>query len=85
MKLLDDIPAFPRQMREILETRYGIETAEAFYDHGTHNPEGLRAALQLSQDELDRLVRLVEGHLSPEYVDRSRRAPMKHPRGLRTD
>jgi hypothetical protein len=85
MKHLDDIPAFPGPAREILETRYGIETAEAFYDHGVHNPEGLRAALHLSQDELDRLVRLVEGHLSPDYVERSRRAPVKHPRGLRTD
>jgi hypothetical protein len=85
MKLLEDIPSFPRPAREVLEARYGIETAEAFYDHGVHNPEGLRAALQLPADELDRLVRLVEGHLSPEYVERSRRAPVKHPRGLRTD
>ena len=85
MKRLDDIPAFPRPVREVLEARYGIETAEAFYDHGVHNPEGLRSALQMTKDEVDGLIRLVEGHLSPEYVARSRRPMVKHPRGLRTD
>jgi hypothetical protein len=85
MKLLEEIPAFPRPAREVLEARYGIETAEAFYDHGVHNPEGLRAALLMTADEVDGLIRLVEGHLAPEYLARSRRPAVKHPRGLRTD
>jgi hypothetical protein len=82
MKLLDDIPAFPKHAREILEGQYGIESAEALYAHAVNDPEGLREALGVPQAEVDRLVKIVEGHLSPDYIERCRRALTRHPRGL---
>jgi hypothetical protein len=85
MKLLGEIPVFPRSMRETLETQYGIESAEAFYDLSVHNPDGLRRALGVSDEELDRLVKTVEGYLSPERIALSHQPLVKRPRGLGTD
>jgi hypothetical protein len=85
MKLLEDIPAFPEQARETLESEYGIESAEALYAHAVNDPEGLRAALNASAQEVDRLIQLVARHLPPEFVERCRKPPEPHPRGLIID
>ena len=39
MKYLDDIPTFPAESAQLLESRYGIATAEAFYEHALHEPQ----------------------------------------------
>jgi hypothetical protein len=85
MTLLDEIRAIPAKSRETLESQYGIDTAEAFFAHAVRDPQGLRAALDASQAELDRLIKIVEGYLSDDYIDRCRRPAAKHPRGLIVD
>jgi hypothetical protein len=85
MKLLEDIPGFPKKARETLESEYGIESAEAFYAHAVHDPDGLRDALKATQPELDRIVKVVEGHLSPEFLARCKEPITRHPRGMLTD
>ncbi len=82
MKYLDDIPAFPRAVAETLASGYGIETAEAFYGHAVQDPEGMGRALQASPEEVERLVRLAEGHLDPRFVARAREEKVKHARGV---
>jgi hypothetical protein len=42
----------------------------------------MRQALQVSRDEIDRLIRLAEGHLDPQFVARAREKTAKHPRGV---
>jgi len=85
MKLLEDIPGFPKKVRETLESEYGIESAESLYAHAINDPEGLRAAVKATQPELDRIVKIVEGHLSPEFVARCKEPLTRHPRGLLAD
>jgi hypothetical protein len=83
MKLLEDIPTFPASVRTTLESAYGIDTAESFYAHAVQDAQGLRAAIDSTAEELDRLVHLVEGHLPAGYAERCREPLTKHPRGLR--
>jgi hypothetical protein len=85
MKPLDDIPTFPPRARKTLESRYGIDSAESFFAHAAHDPEALAEGLGVSRQEVDRLAKIVEGHLSPEYVERCRRPLTHHPRGLIID
>jgi hypothetical protein len=82
MKYLDNIPAFPRAVAETLAAGFGIETAEAFYGHAVQDPEGMRQALQVPREEIDRLIRLAEGHLDPQFIARARAKTAKHPRGV---
>jgi hypothetical protein len=82
MMHLDDIPTFPRAVAETLATGFGIDTAEAFYGHTVQDPEGMRRALQVSRDEIDRLIRLAEGHLDPRFIASARANTVKHPRGV---
>jgi hypothetical protein len=79
---LDEIRGFPTEARKILESQYGIDTAEAFYARAVKNPEGLGKALNASKVELDGLTTIVEGHLSKEFIERCRGPAAKHPRGL---
>ena len=81
MKLLEEITAFPSDVRHTLESEYGIETAEAFYAHAAQNPSGLRSALHLEQTELDRLADIVEGFLPLDYIERCHGSVSKHPHG----
>jgi hypothetical protein len=85
VKLLQEIASFPERARKLLETQYGIESAEAFYAHAVKDRAGLRAALGIPQAELSKLVHLVEGHLAPDYIDRCRQPVTKHPRGAIPD
>jgi hypothetical protein len=79
---LEEIPAFPPESARLLESRYGIATAEAFYEHALREPKGLRTALGLKKKaDLEKLVKLVEDHLPTSFV-RAARAPLvRHARG----
>jgi hypothetical protein len=82
VKYLDEIPTFPAESARLLESRYGIATAEAFYEHALHEPLGLRTALGLKKKaDLDQLITLVEGHLAPSFVRAAQTPPVRHPRG----
>jgi hypothetical protein len=81
VKLLEEIPTFPAEVRRTLEREYGIESAEAFYANATHSPEHMATVLQSDQAEVDRLIKIVEGYLSADYAERCRK-PIRRPRGL---
>jgi hypothetical protein len=82
VKYLDEIPTFPAESARLLESRYGIATAEAFYEHALHEPRGLRTALGLKKKaDLDQLITLVEGHLAPSFVRAAQAPAVQHPRG----
>jgi hypothetical protein len=82
MKYLDEIPAFPTESARLLENRYGIATAEAFYEHAMHEPQGLAAALGLKKrTDLDDLIKVVEGHLPTSFVGAAKRPVVRHARG----
>ncbi len=82
MKYLDEIPTFPAESARVLESRYGIATAEAFYEHALHEPHGLLKALDLKKKtDLDQLIKLVEGHLEPSFVRAAQARTVQHPRG----
>ncbi len=85
MKSLHDINSFPEAHRDVLERQFGIASAEAFFEHATRNAPGMQTALQLTPAELDKLRRLVEGHLSPEFVKRCQDPVGKHRRGVIVD
>jgi hypothetical protein len=81
VKLLEEIPTFPAEVRNALESQYGIESAEAFYANATQSPEGMAAVLRSNRAEVDRLIKLVEGYLPADYAERCRK-PIRRPRGL---
>jgi hypothetical protein len=81
VKLLEEIPSFPVEVRYTLENEYGIESAEAFYANATQNPEGMAAVLHCDQAEVNRLIKIVEGYLPADYTERCRK-PIRRPRGL---
>ncbi len=83
MKYLDEIPTFPADSTQLLESRVGIATAEAFYEHAMHEPQGLLTALGLKKKtDLDHLIKFVEGPIEPAFV-RAAQAPalVQHPGG----
>ena len=81
MKLLEEIPTFPANVRQRLESEYGIESAEAFYANATQSPEGMATVLQSDRAEVDRLIKIVEGYLPADYAERCSK-PVRRPRGL---
>ena len=81
MKLLEEIPTFPADVRLTLEREYGIESAEAFYANATHSPEGMAAGLHSDRAEVDRLIKIVAGHLPAGYAERCSKS-VRRPRGL---
>jgi hypothetical protein len=82
--LLEEIQAFPDSVRRTLERQFGIDSAEAFFASAIDNPDGMAEALQTERSELDRLIRVVEGHLPADYRERCRK-PIRRPRGLIID
>jgi hypothetical protein len=84
VKLLEEIPTFPAKVRRTLESEYGIDSAEAFFASALDNPKGMAAALRLDLGEVDRLIRVVEGHLPANFRDRCRN-PVQRPRGVIID
>ena len=85
MKLLRDIKSFPSAVQEMLEQQFGVASAEAFFERATRNSLGVQTALGLSQEQLDALVRLVEGYLTAEFVKRTQQPVVKHSRGVIMD
>jgi len=85
MKPLEEIKSFPIPLRELLEQKFGIRSAEAFFEHATRNGEGIRKVLKLTTEQLDPLLRQVEGHLAPAFVNRCRQPVTKHGRGVIVD
>jgi hypothetical protein len=82
VKYLEEIPTFPTESAQLLESRYGIATAEAFYEHAIHEPQGLRRALGLEKKaDLEKLIKLVEGHLPSSFVRAAKTLAVRHPRG----
>ena len=82
MTLLADIRSFPKPLRDVLETQFGIASAEAFFEHSVRNAAGISTALKVPADELQQLTSLVEGHLSPSFVTRCRQPVKQHARGV---
>ena len=82
MTLLAEIPSFPKSLRKILETRFGITSAEAFFEHSERNASGIGTALQVPAEEVERLRSLVEAHLPPAFIARCRQPVKKHARGV---
>ena len=85
MKPLDEITTFPEPLRDILETSFGISSAEAFFDHATKNAAGMRQALKITPTELEQHVRLVESFLPADFIERCRQPAAKHSRGVIVD
>ena len=85
MKPLREIRSFPDPLRDILETQFGITSAEAFFEHAVRNAAGISQALTVPVAELEQLKGLVEGHLSPAFVARCRQPVKKHARGVIVD
>lgn len=81
MKLLAEIPLFPRELRTTLASCYGIETAEAFYAHALQNPVGMQQALGIKPGQLEPLTTLIENYLPSDYVERCQAPLRSHPRG----
>jgi hypothetical protein len=84
VKLLEEIRAFPEPARRKLETKYGIDSAEAFFASAINNPAGMALAIDAEPAEVDRLIRLVEGYLPANYRERCLH-PVRHPGGLYVD
>lgn len=82
MTPLSEIRLFPVAVRDTLETEFGINSAEAFFEHSVRNPAGLAAALKLAEGGLDPLTKLVEGHLPLAFVTRCRQPSKTHKRGV---
>ena len=82
MKPLAEIRAFPAALRDVLETEFGITSAEAFFDHAVRNAAGLRKALKVPAAEMEQLKGLVAGHLTPAFVARCQQPAKKHSRGV---
>jgi hypothetical protein len=84
VRLLEEIPSFPDRTRRTLETQFGIDSAEAFFASALDNPDGMAAALHTDRDEVDCLIRIVEGYLPAGYRERCLK-PVRRPRGLIVD
>ena len=85
MKSLQEIKTFPASHREVLERQFGITSAEAFFEHGTRNSQGVQTALKLTPEQLAVLMQLVEGFLAQEFVKSCRQPVAKHSRGVIVD
>lgn len=85
MKSLQEIKSFPEPTRKLLQREFGITSAEAFFEHGTRNAQGVQTALKTTPAQFAGLMQLIEGHLTPEFVKRCRQPVAKHSRGVIVD
>ena len=82
MKALQEIAAFPQPLRDVLETTFGINSAEAFFDHATRNAAGMGKALRITPAELEQHLRLVASYLPAEFIERCHKPVKTHARGV---
>jgi hypothetical protein len=82
MKSLQEIKSFPEPTRELLERKFGITSAEAFFEHSIRNALGVQTALKKTPAQHAALMQLVEGYLSPEFVKHCQQPVAKHSRGV---
>jgi hypothetical protein len=85
MKPLNEIKNFPVQYREMLASQFGVNSAEAFFEHATRNSQGVQSALKISPAQLTELLKLIEGYLSPKFVKNCQKPVTKHSRGVIVD
>ena len=85
MTTLADISTFPPLHRDRLSRQFGLRTTEAFYEHALRNPAGVAKGLEISASELKTLRKLVEPHLTPQFIRQCRKSPPKRPRGVIVD
>ena len=85
MLSLADVPAFPDDLRQLLEGQYGISSAEAFFEFSMRNPAGLKAAMGISPERIAELTALVAGRLPASFLKACQRPPVRRPRGARLD
>lgn len=85
MLSLADVPAFPDDLRQLLERQYGIASAEAFFEFSVRNPSGLIAAMGITSERLVELTQLVEGRLPASFLKACRQPPVRRFRGARLD
>lgn len=85
MKSLIEIKNFPLEHQEVLASQFGVNTAEAFFEHATRNAKGVQTALKVSAIQLAELVKIVEGYLTPKFVMNCKKPVTKHSRGVIVD
>ncbi len=85
MKSLNEIKGFPESHRELLATKFGISSAEAFFEHGTRNAQGVQTALKITPQQLAELLKIAEGYLTPKFVKNCLKPVAKHSRGVIVD
>ena len=85
MKLLSEINSFPAQHRELLASKFGVNSAEAFFEHATRNANGIQTALKITTSQLTDLTKIVEGYLAPKFVKNCLKPVAKHSRGVIVD
>lgn len=85
MTPLREISTFPSASRDALQQQFGINSAEAFYEHGVRNARGVQQGLNLAPERLAELLKLVEGYLAPDFVERCREPVVKRSRGVIVD
>ena len=85
MKPLTEIKNFPPQFWDMLSSQFGVNSAEAFFEHATRNANGVQTALKISATQLAELVKIVEGYLTPKFVKNCLKPVTKHSRGVIVD
>jgi hypothetical protein len=85
MKPLIEIKNFPVEHQEVLASQFGVNSAEAFFEHTTRNSKGVQTALKISATQLAELVKIVEGYLTPKFVKNCKKPVTKHSRGVIVD
>jgi hypothetical protein len=85
MKPLNEIKSFPVPYREMLASKFGVISAEAFFEHATRNAQGVQTALKITPAQLAELAKIVEGFLSPKFVKNCQKPVTKHSRGVIVD
>jgi len=85
MKQYHEISPFPAAQRELLERKYGITSAEAFFEHAVHNAVDVQKSLEITTEQFDSVVRQIEGYLTPDFIKRGRQPVKKRSRGVITD
>ena len=85
MKPLNEIKNFSVKHQKLLASQFGVTSAEAFYEQASRNAAGVQAALKVTPAQLDKLVKVVEEHLSAKFIKDCQKPVSKHKRGVIVD